>query len=182
MRAMRPGTLRVEFVKRETRRYSSRLHRSDGVEVVFEGGAYNAVGGRPGEVPHDLAHLIVEDELALADGVWGVLAAGGMFRHARVVAGRQAPHATRGGRELIDAAGDRIMQAEILTRAVCDASAGTIAADPLEIRRAIGERWWSDALTAAALARSRERLREAAVRWAALAPGDGLVAEWRVAP
>ena len=40
--------------------------RADGVTVELEGGSYNQVGGRPREIPHDLAHLVVEDEL----GVW----------------------------------------------------------------------------------------------------------------
>ena len=33
-----------------------------------------------GGLPHDLAHLVVENELALREGVWGVLVAGGMLR------------------------------------------------------------------------------------------------------
>ncbi|HST43263.1 MAG TPA: hypothetical protein VLK58_27295 [Conexibacter sp.] len=189
---MTRGAVRVEFVKGEGRRYRSRLHRADGVVVEFEGGAWNKVGGRPGELPHDLAHLIVEDELGLREGVWGVLAAGGMFRHATVVAGRRAPQATRRGRDVIDEAGDDIMQAEILTRVVCDACAGALAPapggsrraaaehapDPAALRRAAGERWWDDALTTAALDRCRERLRAAAAEWAALAPGAALEAAW----
>lgn len=171
----------VEFEKRAGRRYGSLLHRADGVVVAFEGGAFNKVGGKAGEVPHDLAHLVVEDELGLGSGVWGVLAAGGLFRHATVVSGRQAPHAARRGRQVIDAAGDQIMQAEILTRAVCDALVGAGPADPAAIRRAIGERWWSDALTADAIARARDRLRDGGTRWAALAPGEALAETWRLA-
>lgn len=174
--------LTVEFEKREGRRYRSLLHRGDGLVVAFEGGAFNKVGGAAREVPHDFAHLVVEDELGLRSGVWGVLAAGGLFRHAAVVSGRQAPHAARRGRQVIDAAGDRIMQAEILTRAVCDALVGAGPADPPAIRRAIGERWWSDALTADAIARSRERLHAGGAAWSALSPGELLADAWRLAP
>jgi hypothetical protein len=176
------GALAVEFEKRAGRRYRSLLHRSDGIVVAFEGGAFNKVGGAAREVPHDLAHLVVEDELSLRSGVWGVLAAGGMFGHATVVSGRQAPHARRRGRAVIDAAGDRIMQAEILTRAVCDALAGSGPSDPQAIRRAVGERWWSDALTADAIARSRERLQAGGAAWAELAPGELLTEAWRLTP
>ena len=77
----------IEFLKDDGRRYRALLHRPDGVDVAFDGGAYNRVGGPVGEVPHDIAHLIVEDELRLRSGVWGVLVAGGMFGHATVVAG-----------------------------------------------------------------------------------------------
>ena len=81
---------RIDFIKGEGTRYRSVLHRPDGVVVELDGGSYNKV---PQPVPHDLAHLIVEDELGLTQGVWGVLVAGGLFRHTKVIAGRQAPHA-----------------------------------------------------------------------------------------
>jgi hypothetical protein len=158
------------------------MRRADGLEVELEGGSYNRVGGSAGEVPHDVAHLIVEDEFGLTDGVWGVLAAGGMFGHARVVAGRRAPHATRRGREAVAEARDEVMRAELLTRAVCDLCAGASDAEPRTIRRALGKRWFSDAVTEAAVERCRERLQEAGARWAALAPGEALEMTWPHAP
>ena len=151
---MRPA--RVEFVKGETTRYRSLLHRPDGVTVEFDGGSYNKV---PGAIPHDLAHLIVEDELGLTCGVWGVLVAGGLFRHAKVVAGRQAPHAAERGREIVDAAREQIMQAEMLTRAVCE------GAPP-------------PGVSADAVDRCRRRLLAGAKAWAALPSGGTLPAEW----
>jgi hypothetical protein len=171
---------RVEFLRGERRFYRSLLHRSDGLQVEFQGGAYNAVGGPAPQVPHDLAHLIVEEELSLRRGVWGVLAAGGIFRHARVVTGRRAPHATRRGRALVEEAGEEIMQAEMLTRLVCEVAAGERAPDLPALRREVGERWWSDAVTPAALDRARTRLRAAGVAWAALAPGEPLQAAWHL--
>ncbi|MGD9573500.1 MAG: hypothetical protein AB7V62_16605 [Thermoleophilia bacterium] len=167
----------VEFVKGEGRRYRSLLHRDDGVTVEFDGGAWNRVGGPARELPHDLAHLIVEDELGLRRGVWGVLAAGGMFRHARVVAGRRRPHATATGRTVIRESDDEITRAEMLVRAVCDVGAG---ADARGLRAAVGERWWSDALTPEAADRAVARLRAAAEDWRDLAPGESLRAEWRL--
>lgn len=173
--------LRVEFLRGERRFYRSLLHRGDGVLVEFQGGAYNRVGGAAPAVPHDLAHLIVEAELGLTRGVWGVLAAGGMFGHARVVAGRRAPHATRRGRAVIDEAGDDVMQAEMLTRLVCDVAAGASVPDPAVLRRQVGERWWSDAVTRPALDRARERLRAAGTTWARLGPGEPLETAWPLA-
>ena len=149
----------------QTRRYRSRLHRPDGVEVELDGGSYNRVGGPDAELPHDLAHLVVEDELALREGVWGVLVAGGMFGHATVVAGRRKPQATKHGKAVIARAGDRIMQAEVLTRAICDLCAADAPVDPAAVRRAVGERWWTDSVTPAALAQALvTRLREAAAQ------------------
>jgi hypothetical protein len=70
-------TVCVEFIKTATTRYRSVLHCPEGIVVEFDGGSYNKIGGRPEAVPHDLAHLVVEDELELTAGVWGVLVAGG---------------------------------------------------------------------------------------------------------
>jgi hypothetical protein len=174
------GSLEVTFEKSSSRRYRSLLRRPDGVEVAFDGGAYNRVGGGA-RLPHDLAHLVVERELGLAQGVWGVIAAGGLFAHVTVVAGRQAPHAARRGRAVIDAAGDAIMQAEILTRVVCDACAAGTPFDPARARREVGERWWSAALTREAVERCGTLLADGASAWAALAPGERLTERWPAA-
>ena len=171
-------TVRIEFVKSETTRYRSLLYRADGVTIEFEGGSYNKVGGRPDVVPHDLAHLIVEDELGLTRGVWGVLAAGALFRHARVIAGRQKPHASTRGRAIVEAAGEQIMQAEILTRAVCDVARGTLPPEVAALRHAIGDRWWNDGVSEDVLARCLRRLRDGAAAWAALPAAGTLAAEW----
>jgi len=174
---------RVDFVKGEARRYRAVLHRPDGCEVALDGGAYNRVGGDgAGELPHDIAHLVVEDELGLRSGVWGVLVAGGMFGHAMVVAGRRAPHATRHGRQVIARAGDRIMQAEMLTRAVCDLCAANAPLDPEAIRQAVGERWWAEGVTRTSLERARQRLRDGAEQWAELFPTETLSTVWRLPP
>src|SRR5262249_28279925 len=119
-RAWMKHGMKVEFVKPQGRRYRSVMHRRDGLVVELDGGGYNKVGGAARELPHDLAHFVVEDGLELEAGLWGVLAAGGMFGHARVIAGRRAPHAAKRAQAVVDAAGDRLSQAEMLTRFVCD--------------------------------------------------------------
>ena len=103
-----------------------------------------------------------------------MLAAGGLFRGASVKAGRQKPHAARRGREIVAAATEQLNQAEMLVRVVCDAAgAGTV-----DLRAATGERWWSETLTEAAVARALDRLGRAADDWAALAPGGSLRFTW----
>jgi hypothetical protein len=153
------------------------MRRPDGVDVELDGGAYNTVGGPAREVPHDIAHLIVEHEFGLARGVWGVLADGGLFRGAAVVAGRRRPHAARLGRDLVKESGEHLNQAEILTRAVCDqAAAGR--PDLAALRAAAGQRWWSASATEPALVRAIERLRHAGERWARLDAGGSLEFTW----
>jgi hypothetical protein len=171
-------TAPVEFIKGEASRYRSVLHRPDGVDIEFRGGSYNKVGGRPGAVPHDVAHLIVEDELALTGGVWGVLVAGGLFPQVTVIGGRQAPHAAERGRAIVAPAGDRITQAEILTRAVCDVARGDLPSAGAGLKAAIGERWWTDRLTTNTLDRCCSRLRAAATKWAALRARETFNGRW----
>lgn len=171
--------LGIVFEKGPTRRYRSVLTRADGVLVELEGGSWNVVGGPAREVPHDLAHLVVEEELRLARGVWGVLAAGGLFRGARVIPGgrRQKANAAVRAREVLAESVEELNQAEVLTRMVADLA----LADRIDVgaaRRAAGERWWSDAVTRDALARCFTRLRAEGEKWAALAPGDTLSRSW----
>jgi hypothetical protein len=170
---------RTDFHKGFTTRYRSTLYRRDGVAVALEGGSWNTIGGPVGRVPHDLAHLIVEQELGLDRGLWGVLAAGGIVQNATFAAGRRPPHALERAKRLTDAAGEDLRRAEVLVRGVADASRGRRLADLRELRRAIGERYWHDGLTAGTLTRMDAELQATAAEWDALAPGEDLTRPWR---
>lgn len=151
---MRPVT--IEFFKpRQGRRYRSVLHRRDG--------------------------LLVEDGLALEAGLWGVLSSGGMYRHARVIAGRRPPHFAARAQAVVDAAGDRPTQAEMLTRFVCDLARDGADRDVARLRAATGERWWLE-VTPDRLAATCAALRDAGVRWRDLPPGEALAVAWRLPP
>jgi hypothetical protein len=173
--------VRIEFFKPERRRYRSVLHRRDGLVVELDGGGYNKVGGVARELPHDLAHFVVEDSLGLEAGLWGVLTAGGMFGHAKVIAGRRAPHAAKRAQAVVDAAGDRLSQAEMLTRSVCDLALEGADRDVRRLKAAAGERWWRDT-SADQLERACRALREMSVRWRDLRPGEALAVVWRLPP
>jgi hypothetical protein len=60
--------------------------------IGLEGGSWNRIGGPVGRIPHDLAHLVVEQELGLARGLWGVLADGGLVQNADATLARQRVH------------------------------------------------------------------------------------------
>ncbi|WP_320671572.1 hypothetical protein [Patulibacter defluvii] len=170
----------IVFFRSEGTRYRSRLERADGVTIELDGGGYNKVGGAVGRVPHDLAHFVVEDALGLEQGLWGVIVAGGLFGHTAVVAGRQPPHAARQAQAVVDAAGDRLSQAEMLTRAVSDLARAERFRDVAGLERALGDRWWKPGLTADQLQAACIGLRTAADGWAALAPGGSLERVWRL--
>jgi hypothetical protein len=169
----------VEFHKPvQGRRYHTVFQRRDGLIVELDGGGYNKVGSPAGPVPHDLAHLLVEDQLGLELGLWGVLAAGGEFAHTKVIAGRRAPHADRRARAVVDRAGDGLSQAELVTRAVADLALAGTDSDVAGLQRALGERWRLPDVDPRDLVQACTRLRGAAVEWAALPPGSVLEVMW----
>jgi hypothetical protein len=154
------------------------LHRADGVLVRLEGGSYNRISGGVGRVPHDVAHLIVEDLFGLTRGLWGTLAAGGIVQNATLAGGRKPPHAERRARAITDRAGESLRQAEILVRAVADASLDGGTRDLPAFRARVGARWWLPSITFDALDRACAGLREAARSWDALEVGSELRLTW----
>jgi hypothetical protein len=172
----------IEFHKEHGTRYRSTLHRADGAIVGLDGGSWNRIGGPVGRVPHDLAHLVVEAELGLDRGLWGVLAQGGLVQNAAYVGGRRPPHARARAKALTDAAGEDLRQAEVLVRAIADATRGGRPVDVRALRRAVGPRWWHDALTTARFDRIDEGLRAAALDWDRLPLGASLARAWRASP
>lgn len=175
---MRPGSVPIDFHKAPSGRYHSVLQRSDGVSVRLEGGSYNRIGGEPGRVPHDVAHLIVEGAFGMEAGLWGTLAAGGIVQNASFAGGRKPPHAARRARAITDRAGESLRQAEVLVRAVADAMLEDAARDLHSFRARVGARWWTPATTAETPERACAGLREAANRWHALSDGSTLQLSW----
>ena len=164
----------IDFHKGPGTRYHSLLHRSDGVTIRLEGGSWNRIGGAVGRVPHDIAHLIAEDAFGLEAGLWGTLAAGGIVQNASFAGGRKPPHAAQRARALTDRAGESLRQAEVVVRAVADASLHGAERDLQALRRAVGERWWPPSATADALEQACRALAEAAAQWKAL-PEPGVL-------
>jgi hypothetical protein len=166
---------RVSFHKGSGTRYRSTLHRADGAVIELDGGSWNRIGGPVGRVPHDLAHLIVEEQLGLTRGLWGVLASGGLVRNAAYAGGRRPPHALARAKAIADAAGEELRQAEVLVRAAADVSRAGRRVDVDSLRGAVGARWWHPALTADAFGAIDAGLRATALDWDALAAGTALV-------
>jgi len=129
--------------------------------VRLEGGSYNRIGVR---VPHDIAHLVVEDAYAWEWGLWGVLACGGLVQNASFVAGRRPPHSAERAHAIAKQRSASLHGAEVLVRKVADALlAGDrrLAPSPTE-----------------AFERARPALQDAAARWDTLPDGDALRLSW----
>ncbi len=172
----------IEFFKPDGRRYRSVLHRRDGLVIELDGGAYNKVGGPARELPHDLAHFVVEDALRLESGLWGVIAAGGMFGHAKVIEGRRPPHAAKRAQAVVDAAGERLTQAEMLTGFACNLALEGAVPDASRLKAAAGSHWWRPDIGRDDLERACQALRDMSVRWRDTPTGAALLVHWRLPP
>jgi hypothetical protein len=102
-----------------------------------------------------------------------------MFGHAKVIAGRRPAHFAKRAQAVVDAAGDRLSQAEMLTRFVCDLALDGADRDVRRLRAAAGARWWRET-TAEQLADTCRALREASIRWHDLRAGEALNVFWRL--
>jgi hypothetical protein len=162
------------------------IERDDGVVYHLRG---FSLGGT--ELPHDLRHLVVERELAVADGIWGGIAAGIVYTSMEHVRGRRPPHAAERSADLKRTQRDRLMRAELLANLV---EAVAVLADPSEIEIARLARQQLSVIplaepgadpaavialpSPAALAAAARTLQVQAARWARLRPGEELVYEW----
>src|SRR3954469_2813954 len=102
-----------------------------------------------------------------------------MFSHAKVIAGRRPPHAAKRAQAVVDAAGDRLSQAEMLTRFVCDLALDRADRDVRRLKAATGHRLWRET-TAEQLSDTCRALREASIRWRDLRAGEALKVLWRL--
>lgn len=171
------------------------IERDDG--VVYRMREFTSPGSR---LPHDLRHLIVERELAIADGLWGAIAAGTVYTSMDHVQGRRPPHAAERSAGLKRVQRQPVMLAGLLADLV-EAVATLDTPSEDEIRRLTREKLSvvpvtgpgeypggaaalaSTAVPApAVLAKAARTLQVEAARWARLRVGEELVYSWPAAP
>ncbi len=156
--------MRLTFTRMADRRpVETLIERDDGVTFLMRG-----AGGGP-DLPHDLVHAVVEEELGIHDGIWGCVADGVVWGSMRHVAGRRAAHAADRSARLKKERHAAVNRAE----AVAD----------LVSRLAGGDRVLSSQVEAAGvpaerLAAAAEVLTATNGRWAQLPPGGTWVLEW----
>jgi hypothetical protein len=143
------------------------VQRDDGVVFAMRG----AGGGA--DLPHDLVHAVVETELQLADGIWGCVADGVVWRSMRHVEGRQPPHAAERSARLKRERAAAVQAAEGLADLVGRLARG---AETLPGELA------GSGVAPARLQAAADALRQAGLRWAALVPGETWVHEWTRPP
>lgn len=163
--------------------YHALLERHDGVTVRLAGGSYNKVGGDRRGVPHDIAHLLIEEALGLRGGLWGVLACGGLVQNASEVAGRRKPHAAERARAISRAASRTLWEAEVVVRAAADLVLAGEALTDAAMQDACGARYWAEgAIDDTVRSELPAALRAAAVAWWRLGEGEPYRLSWRLPP
>jgi len=100
--------MRITFTRRgSTGKASATAVRDDGAVIEIPG---HQTGDK---LPHDLVHYVVEAELDLRHGFWGLLAAGAEFSNVLIVNRRGKRPAAR-GRQLIHEHRDELVEVEAL--------------------------------------------------------------------
>jgi hypothetical protein len=160
----------VTFHREPGRAYYALARRPDGVTVHLRGGSYNRF--EP-PLPHDIAHLVVERELGLRQGVWGTLEQGGLFPLATVHAGRRKPRAAERAVAITKANSLALNVAEVTVAAACRIVHEQLAHDERAIRRLTGDRR-APSLTPEAIPPLADALREAAWQWRSVPIGGTL--------
>jgi hypothetical protein len=147
------------------------IERDDGVVYRMDGGPVTA------EPPHDLVHFTVEDALEVADGIWGAIAGGVVFKSMTHVSGRRPPHAADRSAALIRAHRDDLQRAELLGGLV-EAAAARPGADVARL----SAQWFAsrpeNAPEPARVAGAVEALHRVEERWRALPVGGSLTLTW----
>lgn len=147
------------------------IERDDRVVYRMHAGPVTA------ELPHDLVHYTVEDALGIADGIWGAIAGGVVFRSMTHVSGRRPPHAAERSIALIRQYRDRLQRAELIGGFV-ESAAHQSNPDLAQLAAQTFSTQPSDAPNLEAIAGAIDALHLADRQWREVPVGGKLVLDW----
>jgi hypothetical protein len=104
--------MRLEFHHVPRGESLTRVHRSDGVVLLLPSFS------RKHRVPHDIAHAVTERELRIGTGVFGCIAAGGVFDNMSVAEGKPKRTAKNHSDTVLTSAGRSLSLAEVMAGAI----------------------------------------------------------------
>ena len=169
--------MQITFIRKSARDCAIRCTCDDGAVLAVR--RYS----RPLGLPHDLAHYVIERELGLAWGFWGLVAAGATFASVTTCAGRKRPHHQEEGQWLIKQHRDDLTEAEALVGVLLDVWRDGASAEAAY--RAVLAGCWrrTDAAPSREqVARVYTALNQRETQWLRLAQGETLTVEWPTAP
>jgi hypothetical protein len=139
-------------------------------------------------IPHDLAHLAIEQALRLDRAFWGTIADGGVFESMTYLDGRRKPGAAERSRQVLKANYGHIGEAEYVIRIFNDSLQQGHGADSPVLRARLRDNQWTapghaprrftDDEIAAACAEWQRMLK----LWQALPIGGTLELDWCAGP
>ena len=170
--------MEISFTRTGARTHRTQACRDDGVVLLIP--AYD----RTSPMPHDYAHFIVESELGLEQGFWGLVSDGAIFPGMKVLEGRLPPRAAERSREIQRSAGQKGNEAEVLVGTLYTIAKRNLDRDWRLVARELKEMWRPamSALTPLSpdqVAHVCAALREAQARWSALETGATLTVVWK---
>ncbi len=129
--------MHVTLTRLDERRYETEITRADGVRYHVKG------IGHMFAIPHDLAHLAIEQALRLDRGFWGTIADGGVFESMTYLGGRRKPGAAERSRQVLKANHGHIGEAEYLIRIFNDSLQQGHGAGSAVLRARLRDNQWT---------------------------------------
>jgi hypothetical protein len=171
--------MKITMMRTGERSYTTIAMRRDGVTIAIPS------PDRPGWLPHDLAHYVVEQRLGLRRGFWGSVADGAIFSNLRVVAGRQPPHAAARSRAILREIGQLGTEAEVLVGIFVGIARERLDPRGREALARVADAWRDPSqpprppIGADQIAAICEALGDLQRQWEALLVGESITLIWR---
>jgi hypothetical protein len=169
--------MHIVFTRTSARDYEAVAVRDDKVRLKIPN------FDRPTWLPHDLAHYIVEFNLGLAQGFWGRVADGALYKGTVILEGRQAAHAAERSQAVHKQAPEGGPEAEVLVAALVE-----IAQEELETNWSAVQKLFGETFTAYPVSRPPlqvkevqhvcQEIRRFQQQWRDLAVGENLIVVW----
>lgn len=129
--------MHLTVTRLDERRYETVIQRRDGV-------CYHVKGvGHMFDIPHDMAHLAVEEPLRLHRGFWGSVADGAVFSTMTYLRGRRRPGAAERSRQVLKDNHGHIGEAEYLVRIFNDSLQQGHGAESAVLRARLRDDQWT---------------------------------------
>ena len=160
--------MNVTFTRVDQHRYSGRVERTKGGVFVM---AQGPGGGE--DIPHDLAHLVVEAEFGIVNGIFGQVDAGGagLFHPERIETEKKAH---RRGTRLAREHSNDALRSERLVYLCMRARRGEPVDEIVRTRE--------PDVSPGEIDRVARRLEEVGRRWRAVAVGESIALLWTTVP
>jgi hypothetical protein len=129
--------MHLTLTRLDERRYATVIQRRDGVRYHVKG------IGHMFAIPHDLAHLAIEQALHLDRAFWGTIADGGVFESMTYLGGRRKPGAAERSRRVMKANHGHIGEAEYVIRIFNDSLQQGHGADSAVLHARLRDNQWT---------------------------------------